>query len=349
MDELVAKSTRAPPVPDGARDDVRAARPAARRDRRLRGDGVHGRAAAARDRRASRARRETARCRRHGAPQRLRLTAGRRGGRNGRALALSRVLAGFVFGVSPLDPATYVGAVAVLAAVAGLSAYWPSRTGVRAWIRSWCCATNEAMARASRRKVAIKTLPTASRRSTPAQQAEHRSLRGSKSLREFVTVLSIPRPFDRKNAHNALAWREAVNLRIPSGEQESATMSFRIALAALLLGFTVACGSSYRLHRRRRRRRRHRRQAAPRCRLSPVRLRWPRLPMHPIRSPSRSAARSRGPTMTPRLTRPAATAVRGIHGPIAPGGTFSRTFSSAGTFPYRCTLHPGMVGTVTVQ
>jgi len=34
---------------------------------------------------------------------------------------------------------------------------------------------------------------------------------------------------------------------------------------------------------------------------------------------------------------------------IAPGGTFSRTFSSAGTFQYHCTIHPGMVGTVTVQ
>ena len=43
------------------------------------------------------------------------------------ALALSRVLAGFVYGVSALDPATYAGAVAILAAVAGLSAYWPSR------------------------------------------------------------------------------------------------------------------------------------------------------------------------------------------------------------------------------
>jgi putative ABC transport system permease protein len=43
------------------------------------------------------------------------------------ALALSRVLAGFVYGVSPLDPATYAAAVVLLAAVAALSAYWPSR------------------------------------------------------------------------------------------------------------------------------------------------------------------------------------------------------------------------------
>jgi plastocyanin len=36
-------------------------------------------------------------------------------------------------------------------------------------------------------------------------------------------------------------------------------------------------------------------------------------------------------------------------GPIAPGHQFSRTFPSAGTFQYFCTVHPGMVGTVTVQ
>jgi plastocyanin len=36
-------------------------------------------------------------------------------------------------------------------------------------------------------------------------------------------------------------------------------------------------------------------------------------------------------------------------GAIAPGASFSRTFPSAGSFPYHCTIHPGMVGTVTVQ
>ena len=34
---------------------------------------------------------------------------------------------------------------------------------------------------------------------------------------------------------------------------------------------------------------------------------------------------------------------------IAPGATFSRTFSSGDTFQYHCTIHPGMVGTVNVQ
>jgi len=36
-------------------------------------------------------------------------------------------------------------------------------------------------------------------------------------------------------------------------------------------------------------------------------------------------------------------------GTIQPGGRFSRTFQTAGSFPYRCTLHPNMIGTVDVQ
>src|SRR5215831_613712 len=36
-------------------------------------------------------------------------------------------------------------------------------------------------------------------------------------------------------------------------------------------------------------------------------------------------------------------------GNIAPGASFSRTFSTAGSFTYKCTIHPNMVGTVNVQ
>lgn len=36
-------------------------------------------------------------------------------------------------------------------------------------------------------------------------------------------------------------------------------------------------------------------------------------------------------------------------GTIPAGGRFSHTFTSAGTFPYHCAIHPNMVGSVTVQ
>jgi plastocyanin len=34
---------------------------------------------------------------------------------------------------------------------------------------------------------------------------------------------------------------------------------------------------------------------------------------------------------------------------MAPGTQFTFKFQTAGTFPYHCAVHPGMVGTVTVQ
>jgi len=36
-------------------------------------------------------------------------------------------------------------------------------------------------------------------------------------------------------------------------------------------------------------------------------------------------------------------------GTIPPGGRFSFAFQSAGAFPYHCTIHPGMVGTINVR
>jgi plastocyanin len=36
-------------------------------------------------------------------------------------------------------------------------------------------------------------------------------------------------------------------------------------------------------------------------------------------------------------------------GVVAPGGQFSQTFQTPGTFSYHCTIHPGMVGRVVVH
>jgi plastocyanin len=36
-------------------------------------------------------------------------------------------------------------------------------------------------------------------------------------------------------------------------------------------------------------------------------------------------------------------------GIVAPGRQFSFLFQNAGTFPYHCAIHPGMVGTVVVR
>jgi plastocyanin len=36
-------------------------------------------------------------------------------------------------------------------------------------------------------------------------------------------------------------------------------------------------------------------------------------------------------------------------GNIAPGAQFSRMFPTAGSYTYHCSIHPGMVATVTVQ
>jgi plastocyanin len=38
-----------------------------------------------------------------------------------------------------------------------------------------------------------------------------------------------------------------------------------------------------------------------------------------------------------------------FNSPLAPGQTFVQTFPAAGSFPYHCTNHPTMTGTVTVN
>jgi ABC-type antimicrobial peptide transport system permease subunit len=47
------------------------------------------------------------------------------------ALALTRLLAGFLFGVGPLDPVAFMGVVLLLGAIALLAAYVPSRRAMR--------------------------------------------------------------------------------------------------------------------------------------------------------------------------------------------------------------------------
>ncbi|MFE9399264.1 cupredoxin family copper-binding protein [Streptomyces flavidovirens] len=36
-------------------------------------------------------------------------------------------------------------------------------------------------------------------------------------------------------------------------------------------------------------------------------------------------------------------------GDLPPGSSFTRTFTTSGTFSYHCSLHPDMTGTITVQ
>jgi plastocyanin len=37
-----------------------------------------------------------------------------------------------------------------------------------------------------------------------------------------------------------------------------------------------------------------------------------------------------------------------LSGNLNPGGTFEHTFAAAGTYPYHCSIHPTMRGTITV-
>ena len=47
------------------------------------------------------------------------------------SLALARLLAGFLFGVAPRDPAVFVSAPAILALVAVIAAWVPARRATR--------------------------------------------------------------------------------------------------------------------------------------------------------------------------------------------------------------------------
>jgi plastocyanin len=131
---------------------------------------------------------------------------------------------------------------------------------------------------------------------------------------------------------------------------EIVTMNMQVVGVALLVACSVACGSS-----------------------SPS---TPSTPMTPTPTPSGSTVAvsivSGSSTLTTRAYSPnpvavpvggtvvwtnndatthTSTATGGAFnsGSIAPGGTFRASFPAAGSFPYSCAIHPGMVGTVTVQ
>ena len=61
---------------------------------------------------------------------------------------------------------------------------------------------------------------------------------------------------------------------------------------------------------------------------------------------------AKGTTITWTNKDPTAHTVTGNgfdSGSIGPEGTYQHTFNEAGTFPYGCTFHPNMHGTVVVQ
>ncbi len=126
-------------------------------------------------------------------------------------------------------------------------------------------------------------------------------------------------------------------------------MSLRLALVSTLLLISVACGSSY--------------SPSP---ATPSPTPNPGGPSSPVMIPSGAetlgnrayapddANISVGTTVTWTNSDSVAhtstsDAAAWNSGTVAPGGQFSFTFQTAGTFPYHCTIHPGMVGTVVVH
>src|SRR5471030_2479357 len=121
-------------------------------------------------------------------------------------------------------------------------------------------------------------------------------------------------------------------------------MRFRIAFVALLLGSSVACGQST--------------PVSPSPSASPstvaVSIVSGAATLTTTAYAPDTIAVSMGGTVTwtnNDVRTHTSTADGGTFssGPMAQGATFSMTFPSAGSFPYHCTIHPGMVGTVTVQ
>jgi plastocyanin len=129
--------------------------------------------------------------------------------------------------------------------------------------------------------------------------------------------------------------------------------SLRLPVASLLLMSAIACGGSY---------------SSPPTSPSPTPSPAPEPsgPASSIAIPAGAAALGKDAYMPGEITVAAGTTVTWVNtdavphtttsdgagwnsGTLAAGGRFSFAFQTAGTFPYHCTIHPGMVGTVVVR
>jgi len=52
---------------------------------------------------------------------------------------------------------------------------------------------------------------------------------------------------------------------------------------------------------------------------------------------------------TDTITHSVVSATGLFRGDVGPGGAFEHRFEASGSFPYSCTIHPGMAGTITVR
>lgn len=125
-------------------------------------------------------------------------------------------------------------------------------------------------------------------------------------------------------------------------------MRFRIAVAAALLGAaSFGCGSSY----------------SPPASPTPTPTTGSGSPVSIVSGASTKASSAYAPNpitvavggsvtwMNNDSTSHTSTADGGAwsSGTIGPGASYTKQFSSAGTFTYHCSIHPGMVGSVVVQ
>ncbi|PPD57862.1 cupredoxin domain-containing protein [Dehalogenimonas etheniformans] len=76
--------------------------------------------------------------------------------------------------------------------------------------------------------------------------------------------------------------------------------------------------------------------------------------MHNLKYAPATLTVSVGTTVTWRNTdnvQHSVTSTTGLFdsGLFSPGGSYTHTFTTAGTYPYYCIIHPGMTGTIIVQ